>query len=125
MPKAAVLILSTIAIDMLIMSAVVGIAFFVILRHLHWNVGARAVVPTLLAVFAFLDLFWWPALASTSATITIHNSDLAAFLRIGPDSPVESLIGFGLVDLLGYFIQAGVALWVSYKLRLVVSEGAA
>jgi len=125
MPKAAVLIWSTIAIDMLIMSAVVGIAFFVILRHFHWNVGARALVPTLLVVFAFLDLIWWPAFVASSATVTIHNPDLAAFLRIGPDAPVESLIGFGLVDLLGYFIQAGVALWVSYKLRLVESAGAA
>jgi hypothetical protein len=125
MPGSAALILSTIAFDIFVSSAAVGIAFFVLLRRLHWNLGARALVPTLLATFAFLDLIWFPAAVASSASFAIHNAELAAFFSVAPNTPVESLLGLGSVDILWWFIQAGVALGVAYKLRLVVNGSAA
>jgi hypothetical protein len=119
MPSAAAIILATLAFDLLVSSAAVGIAFFALLRWLRWQIGAKALVPALLALFAFLDLIWWPAAAVSSATFTIHDAALASFFDVRPDTPIQSLLGLGLVDLLGWFIQAGVALWVAHRLHLV------
>jgi hypothetical protein len=119
MPSAAAVILATLVFDMIVSAAAIGIAFFVILRRLRWRISPTALVPALLALFAFLDLVWWPAAVASSATVTIHNAALASFFGIQPDTPVESLLGLGLLDLLGWFIQVGVALWVAYRLGIV------
>jgi len=125
MPTSAALILSTLAFDTFVVSSAVGIAFFVLLRKLHWHLSPRAIVPALLVIFAFLDLIWWPAAVASSASVTIHNTELAEFFSVAPNTPFDSLFGPGLSDLLGWFIQAGVALWVAYKLHLVVDQSAA
>lgn len=124
MPGAAALILTTIAVDILASSAVIGITFFVILRRFGVQLRPIALVLMLLAVFAFLDLVWWPAAIASSVTLTIEDRDLAAFFSIAPDTPISSLLGLGLIDLLTWFIQAGVALWVAYKLDLLGVEAA-
>jgi len=52
MPKAAALILTTIAFDVIVQSVAVGIAFFVLLQHLGLKLTPRVTVGALLLLFA-------------------------------------------------------------------------
>src|SRR5258705_13986446 len=98
MPKAAALILTTIAFDVIVQSVAVGIAFFVLLQHLGLKLTPRVTVGALLLLFAVLDLLWWPAAAASSASLTLHNPDLARFFEIAPNTLISSIASVGVAD---------------------------
>src|SRR5262245_55503330 len=125
MPKAAALIVTTIALDIVVQSAAVGIAFCFVLQRIGLRLTPRAAIGVPLVPFAALDLLWWPAIASSSASLTLHDPDLARFFHIPPGTPLRSLAGPGITDLLGWFLQAGVALWAATRLGLLGARRAA
>jgi len=125
MPKIAALGFATLALDLLISSAAIGVGFFAALRYFRIRPSPKVAILGLLGLFALLDLIWWPVAALSTATFTIHDPELASFFDLRPETPVSSFLGVGLMDLLFWFLQTGVAIWVAKKLVPGLVEGAA
>ena len=92
MPKVAALTFATLAIDLLISSAAIGVAFFAALRCFRIQPSPRLAILGLLGLFAFLDLVWWPVAALSTATFTIHDPELASFFDLRPDTGAHTAI---------------------------------
>ena len=125
MPKAVALILTTIALDALVQSIAVGIAFFVLLRAFALRLSPRMAAVALFVCFAALDLLWWPAAAASSASVTLQDADLARFFEVAPDTPVSALASLGVTDWVAWFLQTAIALWVANRLGLIPTRRAA
>jgi hypothetical protein len=77
-------------------------------------VSPRAVLLLpLVVLFAALDAISLPMIRALDATITIGNTEIADLLDLeGPVAAAE-LLSLGWVDLLGWCLQAGIALLVA------------
>ncbi|MFQ5803737.1 MAG: hypothetical protein ACE5JQ_12645 [Candidatus Methylomirabilales bacterium] len=112
-----VLFLGTFALAYLIDAVLVGIAWFAVCRRFGRSPAPLTTVWALLAIFAALDLYWWPAILALDMTFTIGNESIARFLEFPPNSPADALLDVDFFDLFLWFIQVGIALWIG---RLVV-----
>jgi hypothetical protein len=106
------LFLITCVVDYLIAASLVGVTWSAILRSRGVTISPRMRFASLLAIFAILDLYWWPAALSLEITFTVGNSQLARLLELHPNMGIEQLLDIGPFDFLVWVLQVLVALWV-------------
>ena len=105
-----ILLLATGFLSYLLTAVFVGCVSVVLGQRLGWPPPTARSAYVLVAVFAFLDLFWIPALLTADLTFTIGNQALADAFGFHPNTSVAALFDLGLFELLVWFVQAGVAL---------------
>lgn len=76
----------------------------------------------LLAIFAFLDLYWMPAAIALDVRFRIQNQTVADFLSLPGERAAIEVVGFGWFELFIWSMQVLVAVWVANKLRGVVEK---
>ena len=110
-------------LDYSITAVLVGIAYYSIYTHFHWEFSGQKNFLILFLIFAFLDNFLLPMFFVLDATITVKNSDIAKMLNLQPDEPIEELIGFGWFEFIIYSLQTLLATIIGYKIFYKKSEG--
>jgi hypothetical protein len=112
-----ILFIATIIINYLLTAIVVGITFFALFGH-------RIPMPpfkqkksllVLFCIFAFLDIYWIPAILSLDATITIGNKQIANSLGLKGEVSLGEMFGIGWFDVIAWIIQSIIAHFVGIR----------
>jgi hypothetical protein len=106
-------ILATFAIDYLLEAVFVGCAWAAATYRFELPAPTKRGASALLPVFAFLDLYWFPAIAAADLRFTIGNPRLAQLVGLGPNANATDLFTIGFFDLVLWGLQTVVALAVS------------
>ena len=111
-----ILFLVTTAVAYLVDAVLVGALLYVLRSRFSLRFSKISGPLVLLAIFAFLDLYWMPAAAALDVRFRILNQAVADLLGLSGEIPVVELFGIGWFDLFVWAMQVLVAIWVADKL---------
>ena len=115
-----ILVALTMVFDYLVETVLVGIAFGIFLLSARWHFHRWRETFSLMAVFAFLAVYYLPAALLMDIHIMIGNPDVAQFLGGQHSFQFGDTLGVGLWDIAIWFIQAvvarGVGRWTADKI---------
>ena len=120
-----VLLIVTLIFDYVLTAVLVGMSAGAAAYIRSWDLRQWKVLITLVAVFAFLDLYYLPGLAVADIVVTIRNPAIAEFLEVGPDTRVNRLLGADAFDAFFWATQAVVARYIALKVKSKVTFAAA
>lgn len=101
--------------DYIFMAILVGIAFFALFGNKLKSPYNPKSLYILVGIFAFLDLYDWPAIFVAQITFTVHNQQIAKFLELKENMDVGELFAPGFFDIVIYFLQAVVGYYVGIR----------
>jgi hypothetical protein len=111
-----ILFLVTVAVAYIVDAVLVGAFLYVLRSRFSLNLSKISAPLTLLIIFAFLDLFWIPAIVVLDGRIRILNHTIATTLGLSGETTFVELFSVGWFDLLVWAMQVLVAVWVADKL---------
>jgi hypothetical protein len=114
--RSVIILLTTIAFDRLVQAVLIGALLDVLRYRFSLRFSKVRDLLILLAIFAFLDLYWLPALTILDARIRVLNPEITNVMGLSKETPLIELVGFGWLDLFIWWMQIIVAVWVADKL---------
>ena len=117
-----ILLLATAVIAYLVDAIFIGALLYILRSRYHSSFSKIRTFLVLLAIFAFLDLYWMPAAIALDVRFRIENETVADFLSLPGERAAIEVVGFGWFELFIWSMQVLVAVWVANKLRGVVKK---
>jgi len=107
--------ITTFALSYIIAAILVGISFFALFGHRIKTPFSRNTFFILIMIFAFLDLYAFPAIFCLDATITIRNEKIMKFFDINGPIGLGELFPPDWFDFLIWVIQALIGHYVGSR----------
>ncbi len=117
-----ILLLATAVIAYILDAIFVGALLYTLRSRYPLSSSKIRTSLVLMAIFAFLDLYWMPAAIALDLRVRILNQTVADFLSLPGERAAIEVFGFGWFELFIWSMQVLVAVWVANKLRGVVEK---
>lgn len=117
-----ILLLATAVIAYLVDAIFIGALLYILRSRYHSSFSKIRTFLVLLAIFAFLDLYWMPAAIALDVRFRIQNETVADFLSLSGERAAIEVFGFGWFELFIWSMQVLLAVWVANKLRGLVEK---
>lgn len=101
--------------DYSLQALLVGISFFVLFGNKIKMPYSTKYLYILFCIFAFLDIYAWPALLSLDATITVRNKQIADFLNLKENFHLSEFFSLDWFDIFVWLFQTGIAIFIGGK----------
>lgn len=111
-----IVLFGTLAFAYLIEAVFVGATICALRTRFDLRVFRRTAPLYLFGVFAFLDLYWIPAIVVLDLRLKILNPAVVEILGKSGEFPAIELLSFGWFDIVVWAVQVLVAVWVADRM---------